>query len=38
MPQSKIYYVLERLEEKGLIEIEEERPKHAKAIPVKELA
>jgi sugar-specific transcriptional regulator TrmB len=38
VPQSKIYYVLERLEEKGLIEIEEERPKHVKAIPVKELA
>jgi sugar-specific transcriptional regulator TrmB len=38
VPESKIYYVLERLEEKGLIEIEEERPKHVKAIPVKELA
>ncbi|MEM3713210.1 MAG: helix-turn-helix domain-containing protein, partial [Thermoproteota archaeon] len=36
--QSRIYYVLERLEEKGLVEIEEGRPKYVKAIPVKELA
>ncbi|MEM2488041.1 MAG: helix-turn-helix domain-containing protein [Thermoproteota archaeon] len=38
VPQSRVYYVLERLEEKGLVKIEEGRPKYVKAIPVKELA
>ena len=38
VPQSKIYHVLERLEDKGLVEIEGSRPKHVRAIPIKELA
>lgn len=38
VPQSKIYNVLERLEDKGLIETEGSWPKYVKAVPIKELA
>lgn len=37
VPQSKIYYVLERLEDKGFVEIEG-RPKYVKAVEIGEAA